>query len=143
MQPNSKKDINRLKQSSDDFHSLSTRDNFTSPKTDKKLKKRGPMNQCYVEEKIKALETFILQAYSILRSLVHRVKQFTDYQQALDSNNTFKTFRMKKRLPKNFRTETEIEALKDSDKHKFKGRNVLGVRMLDDWIDNLEIGNVM
>jgi hypothetical protein len=37
----------------------------------------------------------------------------------------------------------EIYRLRESNKYKYKGRNVIGLRLIDDWIDNLEIGNVM
>jgi len=37
----------------------------------------------------------------------------------------------------------EIEALRKNDRFKYIGRNLLGVRKFDDWINNLEIGNVM
>lgn len=36
-----------------------------------------------------------------------------------------------------------IEELKKNDRYKYLGRNLLGVRKFDDWINNLEIGNVM
>lgn len=29
------------------------------------------------------------------------------------------------------------------DRHKYVGRNMLGVRKFDDWINSLEIGNIM
>lgn len=38
---------------------------------------------------------------------------------------------------------SQIEALRKSDKCKYVGRNMLGVRKLDDWIHTLEIGNIM
>ena len=42
-----------------------------------------------------------------------------------------------------FESLYEIEELKKNDKYKYVGRNLLGVRKYDDWINNLEIGNVM
>lgn len=33
--------------------------------------------------------------------------------------------------------------LRKSDKCKYVGRNMLGVRKFDDWINALEIGNIM
>lgn len=33
--------------------------------------------------------------------------------------------------------------LRKSDRYKYAGRNVLGVRQLEDWINSLEIGHVM
>ncbi len=58
--------------------------------------------------------------------------------------NAFRAFRLRKRLViKEFKNDAEIEALQANLKYKFKGRNVLGVRQIEDWINNLEIGNVM
>lgn len=37
----------------------------------------------------------------------------------------------------------EIDALRKNDRFKYQGRNMLGVRKFDDWINNLEIGNIM
>lgn len=37
----------------------------------------------------------------------------------------------------------QIDMLRKNDKYKYAGRNVLGVRQIDDWINNLEIGHVM
>lgn len=44
---------------------------------------------------------------------------------------------------KEFKDMEQIEILKKSNRYKYSGRNVLGIRQLEDWIDNLEIGNVM
>jgi hypothetical protein len=44
---------------------------------------------------------------------------------------------------KEFFSLEEIENIRKSDKFKYIGRNLLGVRKFDDWINNLEIGNVM
>ena len=37
----------------------------------------------------------------------------------------------------------EIEILRKNERYKYIGRNLLGVRKFEDWIHNLEIGNVM
>jgi hypothetical protein len=42
-----------------------------------------------------------------------------------------------------FHNTTQIEELRKSDKCKYIGRNMLGVRKFDDWIHALEIGNIM
>jgi len=36
-----------------------------------------------------------------------------------------------------------VDSLRKSDKYKYAGRNVLGVRHIEDWINSLEIGHVM
>jgi hypothetical protein len=38
---------------------------------------------------------------------------------------------------------SQIEQLRKSDKCKYVGRNMLGLRKFDDWIHTLEIGNIM
>jgi hypothetical protein len=50
---------------------------------------------------------------------------------------------MKKRLRISFGSEEEIERLRKNTKFKLNVRNNLGVRHQDDWIFNLNIGNVM
>ena len=42
-----------------------------------------------------------------------------------------------------FSGSNQIEMLRKSDKCKYVGRNMLGVRKFDDWIHALEIGNIM
>jgi hypothetical protein len=37
----------------------------------------------------------------------------------------------------------EIDSLRKNENFKYVGRNMLGVRKFDDWINNLEIGNIM
>jgi hypothetical protein len=37
----------------------------------------------------------------------------------------------------------EIDSLRKNERYKNIGRNLLGVKKFDDWINNLEIGNVM
>jgi hypothetical protein len=36
-----------------------------------------------------------------------------------------------------------VDKLRKNDKYKYVGRNVLGVRQIEDWINSLEIGHVM
>jgi hypothetical protein len=61
--------------------------------------------------------------------------------------NEFKNFSNYKNINinvvKKFEAKEDIEALRKNDKFKFVGRNMLGIRKYDDWINNLEIGNVM
>jgi cbb3-type cytochrome oxidase subunit 1 len=47
------------------------------------------------------------------------------------------------KLIKQFKNLSEIEALRKVDRYKYVGRNMLGIRKFDDWINNLEIGNIM
>eukprot|EP00347_Sterkiella_histriomuscorum_P020259 403338486 len=47
------------------------------------------------------------------------------------------------KLFKEFNSLSQIESLRKIDRYKYVGRNMLGVRKFDDWINNLEIGNIM
>lgn len=47
------------------------------------------------------------------------------------------------KLFKEFININQIEQLRKVDRYKYIGRNMLGVRKFDDWINNLEIGNIM
>lgn len=47
------------------------------------------------------------------------------------------------KIVKQLSSSEEIEQIRKSDRYKRIERNLLGVRKHDDWINNLEIGNVM
>ncbi len=49
----------------------------------------------------------------------------------------------RRRLKISFHSEEEINSLKQNSSYKMSVRNVLGLRHSDDWIFNLNIGNVM
>lgn len=51
--------------------------------------------------------------------------------------------RKMEKVVQEFTSMSEIEEIKRNDRYKYIGRNLLGVRKFDDWINNLEIGNVM
>ena len=42
-----------------------------------------------------------------------------------------------------FQSPVQIDILRKSEKCKYIGRNMLGLRKFDDWIHALEIGNIM
>jgi hypothetical protein len=49
----------------------------------------------------------------------------------------------KRKLKISFHNEDEINELKSNSSYKMSVRNVLGLRHSEDWIFNLNIGNVM
>ncbi len=71
-----------------------------------------------------ALDTFVGEAYRVLKSVVVRVSRRRELR-TID--------------------EREVKRARESTKYKTgTGRNVLGVRiLLEDWIHGLEIGHVM
>jgi len=81
--------------------------------------------RCYVQEQGRgALDTFVGEAYRVLKSVVARVGRRREMR-TID--------------------EREVKRARESTKYKTgTGRNVLGVRiLLEDWIHGLEIGHVM
>ena len=50
---------------------------------------------------------------------------------------------MKKRMKISIGSEEEIERMRRETKFKINARNVLGIKHQDDWIFNLNIGNIM
>lgn len=51
--------------------------------------------------------------------------------------------KLKKQMKISFHEDTEINLLKFNHKYKLNVRNMLGIKHSDDWIFNLNIGNVM
>ena len=84
--------------------------------------------RCYVEEQGRALDTFVGEAYRVLKGVVGRIKRF-DSKGGSDMKVTLE----------------KVRKMRESTKYKTgTGRNVLGVRiLLEDWIHGLEIGHVM
>lgn len=107
----------------------------------------------------------MVESFKILKSLMKHLKLFLIefYSEAHQRSNIFKENNIikevfgltrqdlindvKKGKPTRVFTEfmlmAEIEGLRKNDRCKYKGRNMLGVRKFDDWINNLEIGNIM
>ncbi len=101
----------------------------------------------------------MLDSFKILKSL-HKnlqglLKYFMDTNNKIIEDEEFKAFfknefknfsnykNTQTKVVKKFEAKEEIELLRKNDKFKFVGRNMLGLRKYDDWINNLEIGNVM
>eukprot|EP00347_Sterkiella_histriomuscorum_P018713 403344459 len=153
--------------------SISTRDQFTSPKlrekyliTEDRRREKQLATNCYVEEQARILDSFMIDSYNILKSLISRLNHFMIYSSFSQQRNTdilkelinFEEFSFqeqhkkpinkvnllkKLKIVKNFTNTQQIDILRKSDKYKYAGRNVLGVRQIEDWINSLEIGHVM
>ena len=107
----------------------------------------------------------MVEAYKILKNLVKNVEIFLVYIQKdkqaaskflKNRDIIFESLEIPKaqllsevtkqklsKLIKQFKNLSEIEALRKVDRYKYVGRNMLGIRKFDDWINNLEIGNIM
>ncbi|TNV84419.1 hypothetical protein FGO68_gene10781 [Halteria grandinella] len=123
-----------------------------------------PPRQCYIEEQAKPREAFMVDAYKILKSLMKHLKRLlTHLSTTIDPQTSLLSIQTllqnihdslnlepeelahhsKKDFHSTFANMGVIEQLRKSDKCKYAGRNMLGVRKLDDWIHTLEIGNIM
>ena len=112
----------------------------------------GPGKTYYVEESVKILRDIINRADPILTELASKIKQFERVASlSYDEREKFLIERygeshlqeQKSQLKVSFHSEKEIEDLKKNPVFKMNVRNALGLRHSDDWIFNLNIGNVM
>lgn len=105
----------------------------------------------YVEEQVKIIGDIIKKADPILTELASKVKQFDKINKisAKERDNDLINkygddyLDQKKKLNISFHYEDEITDLKQDNRFKINVRNVLGLRHSEDWIFNLNIGNVM
>lgn len=101
----------------------------------------------YAEEKTKVLENVILRVQPIINEFQRIMNEFSSVSTFSDSQRRQmfkgKNERIKNQLKISFHEETEISLLKFNHKFKLNVRNMLGVKHQDDWIFNLNIGNVM
>ncbi|CDW88498.1 UNKNOWN [Stylonychia lemnae] len=150
------------------LQSLSTRDNIKGQHNKEEQKitlKNQKMRQCYVEEQAKLRDSFMIDSYKILKSLIKNIENLMVYitgqriqqsvflkerdiiEEGLECNKDGLAYEItKQRMAKLFRefeSMSQIEQLRKVERYKYVGRNMLGVRKFDDWINNLEIGNIM
>ena len=99
-----------------------------------------------MEENLKIRESHLNQTETVLSEIVKQIKAFKSI-----SNKSMRQisllFKDKpgalKKLKISFDDETEIDRLKDENSYKLNARNKLGLKSNEDWIYNLNIGNVM
>lgn len=67
------------------------------------------------------------------------------FRDACNFTELFRNQKKNKRakIVQSFSAPKSVEALRKNEKYKYAGRNVLGVRHIEDWINSLEIGHVM
>ena len=108
----------------------------------------------YVEQTAWVLETTIKRTQPVLTEMVTRMKRFetiSDLNEAErialiatlsnDKSSTIENEFAKRGL--SYEKLGDIELLKQSQDFKLNVRNILGVQHCEDWIFNLNIGNVM
>lgn len=93
-----------------------------------------------------------MRADPILSELASLVKQFdrVSKQNAKDRDSILRDkygkeeyTEQRKKLNISFNSEEEVESFKRNSEYKMSVRNSLGLKHNDDWIFNLNIGNVM
>ena len=108
----------------------------------------------YVEEQVKILSEIIAQADPILgelASIIHQFQKLVDMKvsakqrdiQMFERYGKEDFMAEREKLNISFHQMQEIEAIQLVKKFKISVRNNLGLKQHDDWIFNLNIGNVM
>ena len=128
------------------------RDSSISISTDRR-QSGSPGRVFYVEEKIKLLEGTLRKVDPILEEINKRISEYfglvgPDMNEA-ERNRVIKHLsrgnvaQERRRRGLSFGSEEEIRELKENSKFRLNARNMLGVRHKEDWVFNLNIGNVM
>eukprot|EP00347_Sterkiella_histriomuscorum_P000936 403373959 len=102
----------------------------------------------YVEEKTKVLENIIMKVQPTINEFQRIINEFATVCDTKDRERQLmfqgnKKERQKHAMKISFHDDTEINLLKFNHKFKLNVRNILGIKHQDDWIFNLNIGNVM
>ncbi len=83
---------------------------------------------------------------TILEEILDQIKEFNKIKQMkATKRREYLQHRLgeKKRLRISFTNQEEIERMKTDNQYKLNVRSALGIMKTDDWIFNLNIGNVM
>jgi len=92
------------------------------------------------------LEDVIIKVSPVIAEITKIVTEFSEFEHSKNSERQryFKgKEKQKKKLKLSFNEEQELDLLKKTNKFKLNVRNILGIKHQDDWIFNLNIGNVM
>jgi len=94
----------------------------------------------YVEDKAKVLEDLIIKVDPVVKELASIVAEFDAVQ---GKTAIERSILNRRALRISFWEDSEFAELKRQTKLKLNVRNILGVKHQDDWVFNLNIGNVM
>jgi hypothetical protein len=96
------------------------------------------------EEEISAFEEKLNEMEKIIENLHHKIDNI--YRVGVFNNNPLLSPTFIEDKPKNFNkilNKQEIEQFKLNESLKISVRNILGIKKKDDWINYLNIGNIM
>lgn len=133
-----------LKRSSMALHSVN------DPEYSSFTKRRGSTNSAhrafYVSELVKIQDTEMERTMNVLKEMIRQVEDFNKVREMkTEKRIDYLQQRLgeKKRLKISFSDKEEIERMKVDNQFKLNVRSALGIKNPDDWIFNLNIGNVM
>jgi hypothetical protein len=100
----------------------------------------------YVSEIVKIQDAELENTKGILQEVLSQITEFNKIKiMKADKRREYLMQRLgaKKRLRISFSSREEIERMKSNNQYKLNVRSALGIIKSDDWIFNLNIGNVM
>ena len=100
----------------------------------------------YISELVKIQDTEMERTMHVLQEIIRQVEDFNKVRQLkTDKRMEYLQQRLgeKKRLKISFSDKEEIERMQSDNQYKLNVRSALGIKNPDDWIFNLNIGNVM
>lgn len=113
-------------------------------------KRRGSTNSAhrafYVSELVKIQDSEMERTMNVLKEMIRQVEDFNKVREMkTEKRIEYLQQRLgeKKRLKISFSDKEEIERMKVDNQFKLNVRSALGIKNPDDWIFNLNIGNVM
>ena len=91
-------------------------------------------------------DSSLTHAHAVIKELVRQQQEFFAIaEMECKARESYFSVRVgaKKRVRISFGSEEEIERIRKDGKHKLNTRNALGIKSPEDWIYNLNIGNIM
>lgn len=100
----------------------------------------------YISELVKIQDTELERTMHVLSEILKQIEDFKKVRDMpTEKRISYLNQRLgeKKRLKISFSDQEEIERMRTDNQYKLNVRSALGIKNMDDWIFNLNIGNVM
>ena len=114
--------------------------------SNRRISSSSAQRSFYVSELVKIQDNEMERTIMVLKEILKQIDEFNKIKDMkTDKRNEYLCQRLgeKKRLKISFSDKDEIERLKIDNQYKLNVRSALGIKNPDDWIFNLNIGNVM
>ena len=135
-----------LKRTSINSQSPSKERNNPLEISNRRISSSSAQRSFYVSELVKIQDNEMERTMMVLKEMLKQIEEFNKIKDMkTDKRNEYLCQRLgeKKRLKISFSDKDEIERLKIDNQYKLNVRSALGIKNPDDWIFNLNIGNVM